>query len=261
MLIDRDIFEGAPDRDDEPWIALADALGRAYPLAGGGTKGIDLSGVDSGFATDRVYRFCATRPNCFALDGRHAAGLPWLGTPVKRSIKDKRGRQVSKVLLYPVGNYDVKTEVVAGLANFVQGPANTGQWPRNTLHLPPSLCDEAFAREMTAERLVDPEERFGGNRKRQPMISPKAGREWKKLFGRHNDWFDATVYALALSWHLEHKRRLMSQDKWDALLAEVHGAASASPDLFDPFETAKPSPSRLGAASQPRAGKEKWMKR
>lgn len=255
-LVDREVFEGAPDQSDEPWIALADALGRRYQTSAGGEIGIDLSGVDSGFTTNRVYRFCSSRPNCFALDGRHAPGLPWLGTPSKRSIKGANGRQVAKALLYPVGNYDVKTEVVAGLANFVQGPSEAGHWPRNTLHLPPSLCDEAFAREMTSERLVDPEETISANARRQPMIKARAGREWKKLFGRQNDWFDATVYALAIGWHLEQRRRLTNLDRWDELLAAVHGSAAPPADLFDPFET-KSQP----ATQRRRIGREKWKQR
>lgn len=231
-LVDREIFEGKPDQSDEPWIALADALGRGYPTAGDAEKGIDLSGVDSGFATDRVYRFCASRPNCYALDGRHQAGLPWLGTPKKIDIKDQNKRRVAKVLLYPVGNYDVKTEVVAGLANFLQGPDQLGAWPRNVLHLPPDFCDEDFAKELTAERLVDPDEDVqSSNRRGRKLISPKAQREWKRIAGRPNDWFDCAVYALALGWHLERKRRLTAE-RWTELLVGIHGTATA-PDLFD----------------------------
>lgn len=265
-LIDREVFAGAPDQSDEPWIALADALGRTYATAAGGAeKGIDLSGVDSGFATDRVYLFCATRPNCFALDGRHQPALPWLGTPVKRDIRDQRRRVIAKVLLYPVGNYDVKTEVMAGLANLVLGPDAAGTWPRNTLHLSGALCDEEFAKELTAERLVDPDEeaRATISRRARRLISPKAAREWKKILGRANDWFDATVYAFALAWHLEHKMRL-NADRWRDLIVRVHGAA-IEPDLFaaarqGPF--AKPVKEPAGDRAQARAARRrKWSKR
>jgi phage terminase large subunit GpA-like protein len=261
-LIDREVFAGAPDQTDDAWIALADALGRTYRTAGGTEKGIDLSGVDSGFATDRVYMFCASRPNCFALDGRHQAGLPWLGTPVKRDIKDQRKRIIAKVLLYPVGNYDVKTEVMAGLANLVQGADTAGAWPRNTLHLPGSLCDDEFAKEMTAERLVDPDEeaRASVSRRARRLISPKAPREWKRIVGRANDWFDATVYAFALGWHLEHKMRL-NADRWHDLLVKVHGTVP-EPDLFSaaagPFEKQKTNSDRSAARA---ARREKWKKR
>lgn len=263
-LIDREVFEGAPDQVDDAWIALADALGRKYEAAGGAQVGIDLSGVDSGFATDRVYRFCAKRPNVYALDGRHKAGLPWLGTPVKKDIKDQRKRVIAKVLLYPVGNYDVKTEVVAGLANLVEGPDNAGRWPRNTLHLTSELCDEEFAKEMTAERLVDPDEeaRATINRRARRMIRPNAPREWKRIIGRVNDWFDATVYAFALAWHLEHKRRL-NEARWAELLLAVHGQPPAA-DLFEaaasPFERKRPAAS---AESQQRraARRDKWKNR
>lgn len=233
-LIDREIFEGAPDQTDEPWIALADALARTYPVAGGGAeKGLDLSGVDSGFSTDRVYRFCSGRPNVYALDGRHQPNLPWLGTPVKRDIKDRNGRIVSKVMLYPVGLYDAKTEVTAGLANFVQGPDEAGRSPRNTLHMPPDLCDEEFAQEMTAERLVDPDEeiRAAQSKRSRRLVNPSAHRVWRKIVGRKNDWFDATVYALALAWHIERKRRLTAE-RWEDLLIEVHGSEEVA-DLFD----------------------------
>nr|WP_246717019.1 terminase gpA endonuclease subunit [Aureimonas phyllosphaerae] len=233
-LIDREIFEGAPDQSDEPWIALADALARTYPVEGGGSeKTIDLSGVDSGFSTDRVYRFCSGRPNVYALDGRHQPNLPWLGTPVKRDVKDRNGRIVSKVMLYPVGLYDTKTEVTAGLANFVQGADEAGRWPRNTLHMPPDFCDESFAQEMTAERLVDPDEevRSAQSKRGRRLINPSAQRVWRKIVGRKNDWFDATVYALALAWHIERKRRLTAE-RWDDLLLEVHGREEVA-DLFD----------------------------
>lgn len=245
-LIDRETFEGSPEQSDEPWIALADALQRRYPTASGGEIGIDLSGVDTGYATNRAYLFCASRPNCLALDGRHQIGLPFLGTPIRKDIKDQWKRRISKVLLYPVGLYDVKTELVAGLANFVQGRGESG-WPRNTIHLPPSLCDEPFAQELTAERLVDPDEeaRASVSRKARHMIAPKAARQWKKLVGRANDWFDVTVYALALAWHVEQKRKLTAE-RWVDLLISVHGQ-SPEADLFSagPFgKTPKPAPEK-----------------
>lgn len=254
-LIDREIFEGAPDQSDEPWIQFSDALGRTYPTPAGGTKAIDLSGIDSGFATDRVYRFAAGRPNLYALDGQHQPGKPWLGTPVKRDIKDRNKRVIAKVLAYPVGNYDVKTEVMAALANLVQGPDAAGAWPRNVIHLTPTLCDATMAQELTAERLVDPDEvlsQASGRRRR--LLNPKAQREWKRIAGRPNDWFDATVYALALGWHLEHKRQLTAE-RWAELLLSVHGTPVA-PDLFaaaeDPFQRARQTPAEVAATPPPR---------
>jgi phage terminase large subunit GpA-like protein len=262
-LIDAEVFSGPPDQSDEPWISLADALARRYRTAGGGEKGIDLAGVDSGWSTQRVYAFCAHRPNVFALDGRHHRNLPWLGTPSKKDVKDSRDRVVAKVLLYPVGLYDVKTEVVAGLANFVQGANEAGAWPRNTLHLTSEICDEEFAREITAERLVDPDEeaRASVTRRARSLINPKAPREWKKIIGRANDWFDVTVYALALAWHIERKWRL-SAERWADLLVEVHGKP-VEPDLFsgapDPFVRKRPAPApNASAPPKPRPVRKPW---
>jgi len=239
-LIDREIFEGPPDKVDDAWIALADALERKYPAAGGTLKGLDLSGVDTGFATQRAYRFCAARPQVMALDGRHVQKTSWIGTPTVQKIKDQFGRVIAKTALYPVHLYDVKTEVVASLANFVDGPAANG-WPRNVLHLSGDLVDEDFAKELTAERLVDPDEevRSSVNRRARNLVSPKAKREWKKVGGRQNDWFDVTVYAFALGWYLETKRHLTAE-KWADLLVEVHGRQN-TPDLFDAPDVMTPA--------------------
>ncbi|MCA1868926.1 phage terminase large subunit family protein [Agrobacterium genomosp. 3] len=264
QLIDREIFEGPPDQSDEPWIMLSDAQARTYPTENGKReKGIDLSGVDSGWATDRVYRYCAGRPNVFPLDGREPIGLPWLGTPVKKDIKDHRKRVVAKVLLYPVGLYDVKTAVTAALANLVQGRAENGQWPRNTIHFGTDLCDEEFAKELTAERLVDADEeaRASVSRRARRLIKPKAGRQWKKIVGRVNDWFDATVYAYALAWYLQNKRRL-TLDRWADLVRDLHGDDDEPTDLFEhaeqnPFVKQKPKPDKTQTAG-PRPPRRKW---
>ncbi len=151
--------------------------------------------------------------------------------------------------------------IVAGLANLLQGPDASGAWPRNTLHLTADLCDAEFAQELTAERLVDPDEPVGGNAKKKRLVSPRAGREWRKLVNRKNDWFDATVYAFALAWHLEHKRRL-NADRWNDLILELHGGDPDDVDLFGAADTGPlaPQTSRISAAER-EARKQKWANR
>jgi phage terminase large subunit GpA-like protein len=244
-LIDREVLEGAPDRSDEPWRLLADMLGRTYPTASGTMKGIDLAGIDSGFLTSRVYRFCSSRPNCLALDGRAAAGLPLLGTARKQEIRDEHRRLVAASVVYPVGNYDAKIKVTAALANLVEGPNAAGQWPRGVLYLTPDLADESYVMELLGERLVDLEEESARqpNHKRKQLVRPEARRVWRKLPGRQNDWFDCTSYAYALAFRLgvDH----MTEAQWIARLAEVH-AAPPPVTLFDlaadPLAPAAPSP-------------------
>lgn len=235
-IIDKELFLGDPAQSDEPWIALADALARKYSTSTGREKNIDLSGVDSGYATQRVYRFCATRPNVYPIDGRQDCRASWVGTPTLQKIRDANKRIIARVALYPIYLYDVKTAVAGALANLVDGPSETGNWPRNTLHIASDLCDEDFAKEMTAETLVDPDEdvRSSVNRRARNLISPKAKREWKKIAGRQNDWWDTTVYAFALAWYLETKRKL-TPEKWVTLLQDVHGACEES-DLFSAAE-------------------------
>ncbi len=69
-------FEGAPDQSDEPWIALADALGRRYRTAGGGEKGIDLSGVDSGWSTQLSMPSVPAARTCWRWTGDTRAACP-----------------------------------------------------------------------------------------------------------------------------------------------------------------------------------------
>lgn len=133
------------------------------------------------------------------------------------------------------------------------------------MHLAAELANEEFAQEMTAERLVDPDEeaRATVNRRTRNLVSSKAGREWKRLNGRKNDWFDTSVYAFALAWHLEQKRRL-TESRWADLLLQVHGTR-AEPDLFDaaadnPFAKAKPvRTAETDAAREKR--RKKWANR
>jgi len=240
-VIDRDVFSGDPAQSDEPWLALADCLGRRYPTATGREVSLTLSGIDSGYATQRVYRFCASRPDVIALDGRADARASWIGSPTAQKIRDANRSILARINLYPVYLYDIKTAVGSAIANLVDGPSASGGWPRNCLHIASDLCDGDFARELTAEVLVDPDEevRSSVNRRARHLVSPRARREWKKIAGRDNDWWDITVYAFALCWLVEARRR-MTPEKWQALLLEVHGEDVAD-DLFtlaqtSPFE-------------------------
>ena len=262
-LVDREIFEGPPDKSDEPWRMLADFLGRTWPSAGGGKeKGIDLAGVDSGFATGRVYRFCAGRPNVFALDGRDGA-LPPLGTPKRQEIRDEHRRLIAASLVYPVGIHDLKSKVVAALANLVEGPNAAGRWPRNVLFLTPDLADEGFVRELTAEALVDLEEEAAKapNRSKKHLVKPKARLAWRKLHhGRPNDWFDVMVYAYALAWRLGVDD--LSAAQWAAVLARVHERpppASLFDIGIDPLVgVMPPSPQTAPPPSRP-SNEDDWL--
>lgn len=240
-LIDKEVFEGDPAQSDEPWRKLADALGRTYATAGGVPKKIDLSAIDSGFNTYRVYEFVAGRPNLYAVDGRakgRVHGSWWLGSPKKVEAKSKSGQKVAKALLYPVFAHDIKSEIMAGLANLAAGPGEDGRWPHNVVFLTPELADTSFIQELTAERLVKPSDAVTrmSRGKRRRYAPANDAPTWLPVFGRPNDWLDATVYALAVAWSLKVDR--WSKEKWNALLAEVHGV----PPAGDLFEQVEPSP-------------------
>ncbi len=113
------------------------------------------------------------------------------------------------------------------------------------MHLTSELCDEEFARELTAERLVDPDEeaRASSPPRPQPHQPEGAARVEEDHRRRANDWFDVTVYAFALAWHLERKWRL-SAERWADLLVEVHGRSveRTSSRLLTLRETAPGTP-------------------
>ena len=85
---------------------------------------IDAFGIDSGFLSQKVYDYVRVRgytSRIFALDGRSGWKLPAIGTPVKRDV-DYDGVKVGEVLLWPVGTWDMKSELYAALAKTIAGP-------------------------------------------------------------------------------------------------------------------------------------------
>jgi phage terminase large subunit GpA-like protein len=182
-------------------------LARSWPDAWGREWRPERWGVDSGFRTQAVYRYvrrhaALRRPQVMALDGRPKWGLPPLGSATVQDV-DAGGRKIGEVLLWPVGTWDLKSELATALALTVQGPdTNSGTWPRGAMRFPRGL-DIAFFASLTAEACVT--EIRGGTQR--PV--------WKKL--GPNEQFDLAVYARGLARF--DADRLTDAD-WAALAAE-----------------------------------------
>ena len=182
-------------------------LARSWPDAWGREWRPERWGVDSGFRTQAVYRYvrrhaALRRPQVMALDGRPKWGLPPIGSATVQDV-DAGGRKIGEVLLWPVGTWDLKSELATALALTVQGPdTNSGAWPRGAMRFPRGL-DIAFFASLTAEACVT--EIRGGTQR--PV--------WKKL--GPNEQFDLAVYARALARF--DADRLTDAD-WAALAAE-----------------------------------------
>ncbi|MGY6214973.1 phage terminase large subunit family protein [Methylolobus aquaticus] len=60
-VIDYRILDDVNPFVDEQWEQLDEHLARKYRHAGGGVMGIEITGVDTGYATHQAYRFCRQR--------------------------------------------------------------------------------------------------------------------------------------------------------------------------------------------------------
>lgn len=218
--IDGGILEGDPALDPV-WLALDEVIGRTWPDAWGQAWAPQCWGIDSGYLPQRVYGFARrhahrTDPRVMALDGRPKWGEPPIGTPKPQDV-DYQGRKIGACLLWPVGTWDLKTEVAAALRLTEMGPDAAGAWPKGAMRFPQAL-DLGFFEQLTAEACVDVGNRAGFTR-----------REWRKVRARNEQW-DLAVYARALA---RHETQDFTEATWDGLAARRLGPPdSAQADLL-----------------------------
>lgn len=196
---------------------------RAWPDAWGRMIQPVCWGIDAGFRTPAIYRYVRRfaslpQPRVMALDGRPRWGLPPVGSPRKQDV-DFEGRKIGEIELWPIGTWDLKSELATALKLTEQGPSN-GAWPKGCIRFHRDL-DLAWFQSLTAEACI---------------AHPRTGKlEWKKL-GANEQW-DLAVYCRALAHHAADR---LTEADWLALAAERLGppeaaqadmAALWSPDL------------------------------
>ncbi len=202
-LVDSGVIQG-DTADDATWSRLHAVIDREYPDAWGRKQRIDAFGIDAGFRSQAVYRFVRKRgaeSRTFALDGRPGWRLPALGTPSKRDV-DFEGQKIGAVMLWPVGTWDLKSELYSSLRKTIAGPDADGNWPRGAYFYPQDVAPDYFV-QLTAEYLADSEKRDG-----------VVKREWRKTKSRANERHDTAVYARALAHHLADE---LGAEQWAAL--------------------------------------------
>jgi phage terminase large subunit GpA-like protein len=214
-LIDTGTLEGDPTLP-AVWQAHDELLRRRWPDAWGKPVGPDVWGIDSGFLAQHVYAYVRARasqnsPELRALDGRPGWRLPALGTP-KRIDVDWQGARLGSVALWPVGTWDLKSELASALRLTEQGPGPDG-WPASALRFN-EMADRAWLEELLSEHCV---------------TDPRTGaRTWKKVNARNEAW-DLAVYTRALA--RQATLRFTDAD-WSNLAAARQGPpAEAQPDL------------------------------
>lgn len=205
-LVDKGIIEGQTD-DDAVWARLDGVISRRYRDAGGRSWPVDAIGVDTGFRTQRVYRWVmghAATGRVFALDGRDGWKMPALGTPSRKDV-DFLGAKIGEVQLWPVGTWDMKTDHYAALGRLLDGPDAAGKWPAATLFYP-DACDREYFEQLTAEYLKESFDQWG-----RPV-----SRWVRRSNGKPNEALDLAVYGRALAHHLSDS---LQPADWKALVA------------------------------------------
>lgn len=218
-LTDWGIVEGDPE-NDRTWATLErEVLGRRYEIPGGTEVGVEMWGVDSGFATQAVYDFCRRRVNVLALKGMPGRNLPFLGTPTRVDVNWRGKRVSSGAAVWPVGTFALKSDLYGAIRRTLAGPDADGVWPAGAMMLPGDV-DLPYCEQMTAEHLRAVEMRTG-------LIDYR----WEKLAGRANEALDTACYARAMAFRLGIDG--MSEAQW-AKVRQERGAppAEAQPDLF-----------------------------
>jgi len=206
-LIDKGVIEGDPEKA-ETWKPLDEVLfERSWADAFGRPWKLDAFGVDSGAYTQCVYRYVRHRASwgkLFALDGRKGWRLPAIGTATKQDV-DYQGKKIGTIMLFPVGGWDLKSELYSALRKMVKGRDADGHYETGTAFYG-DACDLTFFEQLTAEQLVLRKGRYG--------LEEQA---WKVTLGKRNEQHDLAVYARALAHHIGDS---MSPEQWAALAAD-----------------------------------------
>jgi phage terminase large subunit GpA-like protein len=181
--LDYEIIYGDPELS-EVWGRLDEILDRQFRRPGGGILKINALGIDTGFATNAVYKYVEKRQvrRVYALKGHAQTGKPIVSRPTKVGIG-------KKVRLYMVGTDTAKDTIFARLGIETPGPGYC--------HFPDHY-NEDYYQGLTAEEKV---------------IKYKKGvphREYKKIRTR-NEPLDCRVYNIAALYILNPKFKVLAK--------------------------------------------------
>ncbi len=226
-LVAYEVIYGDPMQDDV-WESLDDFLATSFAHEGGNSMRILATAVDSGFLTQRVYNFCATRGHrlIFPVKGVQSSGKAILGKPSKQDI-DWRGQVIKDGIdLWPIGVDSAKSLVLSRLGIEKPGP--------QYMHFPLGLPD-SYYKGLTAER------------KTRKLIHGYEKWVWEKESGVANEPFDLEGYAYAAA-----IRAGVTRANWDKLEAFFRGTG----DLFVAAAKAEATERKERNTRDPRTGTE-----
>lgn len=249
-LIDTGVVEGDPTRP-EVWQAHDALLRRQWTDAWGKHRSPEVWGIDAGYLSTHVYAYARRHaadaaPEVRALDGRPGWRLPAIGVATTRDV-DWNGQKIGQVRLFPVGTWDMKSELAGALRLTEQGPGPEG-WPPGALRFNEQI-DRGWLDQLLSEQCVE---------------NPKtAQRSWKKVSPRNEAW-DLAVYTRALA---RQATEQFTDQQWANLAAARTGEPEAvqadlailwAPGLKEAAIAAQAAPPPAPPPPPPRA-RDQWI--
>jgi phage terminase large subunit GpA-like protein len=192
-VLDHVIHWGPPDQD-QVWRDLDDLLKTRWPHSSGGIIGIDAAVIDSGYATDSVYRFAFARAGRRIMAGKGMPGSRPIIAASKSRISTRTGLAGR---LWIVGVDAVKTALFSRLSR--------GRSIRFS-----EVLEASFFEQLASERIIT---RFSRG---QPA------RLFERIAGKRAEALDALVYATAA-------KAVLGAVAWDQREAALRQATSQVP--------------------------------
>lgn len=217
-LVDWGVCEGDP-LTDEPWIKLAEVIGRRYPGELTEDLAFDRFGIDARGAkgvTAKVYQFVGRSPGVFALMGaKDPFAMPFAAGEIKK--KPLSAGRFVKARINWIGGQGIKKTIMGMLERSIASHEEGVRLERG-FYAPVEATEEIF-KQLTAEVFKQPKTKRAG-----------AVGFWEKLAGRSNEQLDLAVYAYGMAYDAGLER--MSPAEWARLMAARRRVHSDLP-LFD----------------------------
>lgn len=232
--IDAGFLEGdTAEPSASVWKNLTALAAREYTDQRGGHWPVDQIAVDSGFNTFAVYDWVSRHAKAMAVKGMPNWYAPAIGTPSKASTSYS-GKKTKKVLLWPVGTWQLKAAMYAYLRKpgIVHGEQTD---PAGYCHFS-QFHDERFFRQLTAEYI------------REKEVKGRMVKDWVARGDNH--FHDCRIYGMAAFDRLGGNS--MTPAQWDAVAANRGAAEPAEPGLFDSPVPAKPAAKPRKKITRPR---------
>lgn len=240
-VVDYRVIDDVNPFVDSDWERLDAHLERRYRHARGGSLGIEIAGIDTGYATHQAYRYCRTRERrkIYATKGETQDSKPIKSRRTLVDVRQRSGRPIKHgCKLWFIGTDAAKDTIWGRLQVDTPGPG----YVHFSAQLPLS-----FYEQLTAEVRVT--QKAGGQHVHK-WVKPNSA--------TRNEVLDGTVGCL---WGLEmlaERYRDINQfwTELDRRLAQpdlfsLEGAANTEPlDVLDPAITT-PSDDEAAVASSP----------